>query len=96
MAKQGQHKHDANDQRISKGPNNPDKSVTTTTGGSKKRETVQAQSARHEDTERPGQADKNEWREDTREQPNSITRAQEARVDRDGSDSNADSATRGN
>ena len=33
MAKQGQHENDGSDNTKSKGHNNPDKSVTITTGG---------------------------------------------------------------
>lgn len=36
MAKQGQHKHDHNDPRVSRGPNKPKESVTITTGNYKK------------------------------------------------------------
>ena len=43
MAKQGQHKNDANDNTKSKGHNNPDKSVTITTGPPKKQETYEQQ-----------------------------------------------------
>ncbi len=67
MAKQGQHKHDDNDQRVSKGPNNPSKSVEITTGSPKKEETYEKQAREHKDPAAPAQHDKNEWQEDTRE-----------------------------
>jgi hypothetical protein len=97
VAKQGQHERDANDPRVSKGHNNPDKSVTITTGSYKKRETTREQHARHEDADRQAQADKNEWREDTRDEPTNAgsTRARETRSGRSGSDSNADTKSRG-
>jgi hypothetical protein len=97
MAKQGQHKRDANDPRISKGPNNPDKSVTITTGSYKKRATAREQIARREASDKPARADTNEWREDTRAEPTSAdsTRAYETRSGRSGSDSNADTRSRG-
>jgi hypothetical protein len=98
MAKQGQHKRDANDPRISKGPNNPDKSVTITTGSYKKKETTRQQHARHEDADQLPQRDKNEWQPDTRAEPTTegSTRAYHPRSGRSGSDSNADTSTRGN
>jgi hypothetical protein len=64
MAKDGQHKHDGNDPRDSKGPNNPDKSVTITTGSSKKKETYEKQAREGKDTGKEAQHDKNEWIED--------------------------------
>lgn len=96
MAKQGQHQHDDNDPQVSRGHNNPDKSVTITTGSYKKAETTHEQHARHEDSEQPGQFDKNEWRTDTREpQGTSGTRGASSRANRDGSDSNASKGTQG-
>ena len=41
MAKQGQHHNDAHDPAKSKGNNNPDKSVTITTGTPKKQESYE-------------------------------------------------------
>jgi hypothetical protein len=93
MAKQGQHKRDAHDPRVSKGPNNPDKSVTITTGSAPKHGPARTL-ARGED-ERPAQMDRNEWREDTRADPPSDTRARETRSGRSGGDSDASSGTRG-
>jgi hypothetical protein len=97
MAKQGQHERDAHDPRISKGPNNPDKSVTITTGSYKKHATTREQHARREDSDKPAQADQNEWREDTRAEPTTrgSTRARATRSGRSGSDSNADAGSRG-
>ncbi|MHB1134811.1 MAG: hypothetical protein ACYC4L_20765 [Chloroflexota bacterium] len=98
MAKQGQHKNDSFDQTKSKGPNNPEKSVTITTGSSKKRETYEEQARRREDTGKEAQADRNEWNEDTRDKPTieGSTRARNPRSGRSGSDSNADTGQRGN
>jgi hypothetical protein len=97
MAKQGQHKRDANDPRVSKGPNNPGKSVTITTGTYKKRATTHEQHARREDSDMPAQADKNEWQEDTRAEPTTAgsRRAYDTQSGRSGSESNADAGSRG-
>ena len=66
MAKQGQHKGDRNDPRVSKGPNRPAKSVTVTTGSYKKQETYRRQAAEGKSTDRHAQAARNVWDEDTR------------------------------
>jgi hypothetical protein len=66
VAKQGQHKADRNDPRVSKGPNKPAKSVTVTTGSPKKQETYRRQAAEGKSTDRPAQAARNVWDEDTR------------------------------
>jgi hypothetical protein len=97
MAKQGQHKRDANDPRISKGPNNPSKSVTITTGTYKKKETAREQVAQHQDSNPPAQAARYEWNEDTREQPSNAgsPRAARPRSGRSGSESNASKGTKG-
>jgi hypothetical protein len=103
MAKQGQHNNDANDKDISKGHNNPSKSVTITTGTYKKQETYAKQAARHEDPYKTPQAARNDWQEDTRDQVTTegSTRARSGDLSRSGrahgsgSDSNADSGTRG-
>ena len=87
MAKQGQHNNDANDNDRSKGPNNPDKSVTITTGTPKNQETYQQQARNHENSDRQPQAARNEWNEDTRDEADQ-TRPDEGRS-RSGSDSNA-------
>ena len=65
MAKQGQHKHDHQDPRVSKGHNNPSQSMTITTGTPKTQATYRDQARAHEDTERQPQAAKNEWHQDT-------------------------------
>ena len=99
MAKQGQHQNDSHDYDKSKGPNNPEKSVTITTGGPKKKETYRKQAAEHRATNRQAQAAKNEWKPDTRERPSNegSPRARESDIGsgRSGSDSNADKGTRG-
>jgi hypothetical protein len=66
MAKQGMHKHDGNDPRVSQGHNNPDKSVTVTTGTPKKKATYEEQARQHQNPDPQPQAAKNEWHEDTR------------------------------
>lgn len=93
MAKQGQHKNDAHDPSKSKGNNNPDKSMTITTGSVKKQETYAEQAREGKDTDKQAQAQKNDWNEDTRD-PRRIdnpTRARQGDLDsgRNGSDSNA-------
>ncbi|MDB5083023.1 MAG: hypothetical protein JWP00_4947 [Chloroflexi bacterium] len=69
MAKQGMHENDHNDNNVSKGPNNPDKSVTVTTGSPKKQETYARQAREHKDTGKTAQHDKNEWQSDTHHAP---------------------------
>jgi hypothetical protein len=106
MSKKGQHEGDHHDSRVSKGPNNPKKSVVITTGSYKKPETYQEQQYQQKDPFKPAQHDKNEWKEDTRKFPNhqGATRAREIRGDREGgrihsgrsgSDSNAGPGTTG-
>ena len=103
MAKQGQHNDDAHDKDKSHGPNNPSKSVTITTGTPKKRETYAKQIREHKDINATPQSAKNEWNEDTREQPSieGSPRARTGDLSRSGrahgsgSDSNASSKTRG-
>ncbi len=93
MAKQGQHKHDGNDPRVSRGHNNPRKSTPITTGTYKKQETYRKQAAEHEETDARPQYAKNEWHEST---PKDLTKKDivgDSR--RSGSDSNASSETRG-
>lgn len=91
MPKQGQHKHDAHDPRKSKGNTNPEKSMTITAGTYKKKETTARQAAEHKATNRPAQAKKNDWSEDTREKSTNTgsMRAREVRSGRSGSASNA-------
>jgi hypothetical protein len=104
MAKQGQHNEDARDADRSRGHNKPRKSVTITAGTPKKHETYAEQARRHEDPGRQAQAQKNEWREDTRDPARlarraagTATRAREGDLtgNRSGSDSNASRRTRG-
>jgi hypothetical protein len=68
MPKRGQHKNDAHDKSKSKGPNNPAKSVTITTGTYKKAETYAKQAAEGRDPHKQAQAATNEWNPDTRDQ----------------------------
>jgi hypothetical protein len=99
MAKQGQHNNDAHDYDKSKGPNNPDKSVTITTGSYKKQETYEKQAVEHKATNRPAQAAKNEWNEDTRDESTieDSPRAHDSDISsgRSGSDSNTDKGSKG-
>ena len=92
MAKQGQHENDSNDPTKSKGPNNPDKSVTITTGTPKKRETYTRRARQHENPEPQAQAAHHDWNEDTRDEPDltGSTRARDVGSGRSGSDSGAD------
>jgi hypothetical protein len=69
MAKQGQHNNDHQDSDVSKGHNNPDKSVTVTTGSPKKQETYERQAREHDDPGKTAQYDKNEWQSDTHHEP---------------------------
>lgn len=93
MAKQGQHKHDGNDPRVSRGHNNHSKSTPITTGTYKKHETYEAQAREHKDTNPQPQFAKNEWHQHT---PKELAaRDLESTTPRSGSDSNEDSATRG-
>lgn len=99
MAKQGQHNNDSRDQDKSKGHNNPDKSVTVTTGTPKKQETYESEARQHEAPNRQGQAARNDWNEDTRDKPSieNSPRARDSDISdgRSGSDSNAGPSTRG-
>jgi hypothetical protein len=99
MAKQGQHNDDAHDYDKSKGPNNPDKSVTITTGSYKKQETYEKQAAEGKANNSPAQAAKREWNEDTRDKPTieDSPRARDGDISsgQSGSDSNADTGSRG-
>jgi hypothetical protein len=99
MPKDGQHNDDAHDYDKSKGPNNPDKSVTVTTGTPKKQETYARQAANRDDPGKQAQADRNEWNEDTRDKPTieDSPRARESDIGsgRSGSDSNESKGTQG-
>jgi hypothetical protein len=87
MAKQGQHRHDVNDQRVSPGRNNPKKSVPITAGSPKKRETYDEQARAHEDPGKQAQHSEPHWADDTRH-PTSAIRASVLKP-RSGSDSYA-------
>ncbi len=93
MAKQGQHHGDSRDSDISRGPNNPNKSITITTGTYKK-STNRRQAAEHHATNRQPQEATPEWIEDTHRRSLG-TRIRPPRSGRSGSDSNTDSGTRG-
>lgn len=99
MAKQGQHNNDAHDNDVSKGPNNPEKSVTMTTGTPKKQESNAEHTRMNDDSGKQAQAGKREWNEDTRDEPTNegSTRARNSDITsgQSGSDSNASSGTRG-
>lgn len=99
MAKQGQHNNDSNDKDVSKGPNNPSKSVTITTGTPKKQETYKEEAAHYGHDNKQAQAAKHEWDNDTRDKPSieNSTRARDSDISggRSGSDSNADRGTEG-
>lgn len=93
MPKQGQHKRDGNDPRVSRGHNNPTKSTPITTGTYKKPETYRKQAAAHEDANALPQNAKNEWHEST---PKDVTKKDiVGDSNRTGSDSNESSETRG-
>lgn len=97
MAKQGQHKHDADDKRISKGHNNPAKSQPMNVGAPKKKETYRKQAIAHDDPGKHAPAQKEHlWNADTRDYPTK-EEAHEARKAgrRSGSESNESSSTRG-
>jgi hypothetical protein len=97
MAKKGQHSGDDRDSDVSRGHNNPSKSMTITTGSYKKHETYARQAREHKDTNPEAQRDKNEWNPDTRFEPSieGSTRARRPRSGRSGSHSGADAGTRG-
>lgn len=94
MAKQGQHKRDRNDPRVSKGHNKPTLSQPLTAGTYKKPETYREQAIHHQATDKQAQMGRNEWKDDTRDQ-SAIAGRKRPRRTRSGSDSNASSSTRG-
>lgn len=89
MAKQGQHKHDHGDPRVSRGHNNPSESTTITTGTYKKPETYREQYREHRDPNVTAQVDKNEWHEDTNDVDPVSHKDVAGDHQRTGSDSNA-------
>ena len=97
MAKQGEHKHDANDKRISKGNNHPSKSQPMRVGAPKKRATYRKQALMHDNPgKHPPVARYHLWNGDTRDYPFK-EEAHEARkaCRRTGSQSNQSPRTRG-
>jgi hypothetical protein len=108
MAKAGQHHNDGlssskpRGHEKSRGRNKPERSEPIMTGPPKKKKTYAKQanegSARTADS-RPRSAEFNPWNEDIRDQPDTTsgsTRARDTSLHgRSGSDSNADSGTRG-
>lgn len=96
MAKQGEHKYDANDKRISKGPNNPSKSQPMKTGTYKKPETYRKQAAEHRNPAARPPVARNKWSGDTRDYPTK-EEAHEARRQshHSSSESNESRRTRG-
>ena len=95
MAKQGQHKRDAHDPRISRGRNKPKESVPITAGTPKKQATYEQQARERRDTDPEPQRSEPRWTEDTREQPPEHLRIDAPASRRSGSDSNASRRTRG-
>ncbi len=93
MAKQGMHKNDRNDPRVSRGHNKPSQSTPITTGTPKKRKTYERQAREHQATNKQAQYAKNEWHDVTPQHLAASDRKSTHR--RSGSDSNADSETRG-
>ena len=105
MPKKGQHQNDATDKskpgghEKSRGRNNPSKSQTITTGSYKKQETYKRQAAEGKATNKQAQAAKGGWNDDTRDkvtvQGSPRARDSDISSGRSGSDSNADTGTRG-
>lgn len=96
MAKQGQHNNDHRDQDKPRGHNKPKKSTPITTGTYKKPETTRKQAIEHKNTDPPPQMAKNEWHDyDDPEMKRIAKKDIVGDSARNGSDSNADSATRG-
>jgi hypothetical protein len=100
MPKQGQHKHDIHDHRLmpATGHNNPRKTTPNTTGTYKRRKRHVAPAEKHEQSGKRAQPRAVKWHPDTRDyithEADSQARAEDRSV-RSGSDSNADSGTRG-
>jgi hypothetical protein len=98
MPKDGQHNDDAHDYDKSKGTNNPDKSVTISTGTPKKQETYLQQAAEGENPAKQAQAARNEWNEDTRDEPTTegSTRARESDLSKSGRGNRNSSGSKSN
>ncbi len=94
MAKQGQHHGDSRDSDISRGPNEHGKAIPITTGTYKKKSTYRKQAAEHQATDKQPQDAEPKWLASTHRTALG-TRARRPRSGRSGSDSNADSGTRG-
>lgn len=97
MAKQGEHKYDANDKRISRGLNNPAKSQPMRVGAPKTQKAYRKQAIIHDDPGKHPPIKKDHlWNGDTRDYPTK-EQAHEARKPcrRTGSDSNQTPGTRG-
>lgn len=92
MAKQGQHHNDGNDQDVSRGHNNHEKSTPITTGTYKKPETYEKQKYEGKPTDKQAQDAKNEWHLHT---PKNVAKKDLEGQQRSGSRSNEDSQTRG-
>jgi hypothetical protein len=99
MAKHGQHNNDSRDSDKARGHNNPSQSQTITTGTYKKDETYAQRAREHKDPDPVAQQQRNDWNPDTRDKPSiaGSTRARDSslRSGRSGSDSNADTGSRG-
>ena len=108
MAKSGQHHNSGlssskpRGHETSRGVNRPNRSQEITTGSYKKQETYRQQAAEHSGKtgdDRAQAANRQSWNDDIRDQPDTTsgsTRARESSLHgRSGSDSNADSHTRG-
>jgi hypothetical protein len=109
MAKAGQHHNEGlssakpRGHESSRGRNHPDRSQEITTGSYKKQSTYEQQAREHSGNTsdaRPQAANREPWNEDIREHPDTTsgsTRARDSsiRSGRSGSDSNADSGSRG-
>lgn len=96
MAKQGQHNNDRNDENVSRGHNNPAKSVTVTAGTPKKKETYARQAREHRATDTQPQAAANARREQTHVENRSPDSTYvDPPNDRRGSDSGVSRGSRG-
>lgn len=101
MPKQGQHKHDRHDHRLmpAAGHNNPHKTTPYTTGTARRRRHHARPTGEHEQPAKLHEPHAIHWIPDTRRfithEADSRAREEDDRKSRSGSDSNADSGTRG-
>ena len=98
MAKQGQHNNDVRDSDVSRGHNNPAKSMTITAGTPKKQETYERQARAHKNTDKQAQDAKNGWEQNTHHEnrtPDGSVLGPRGLERREGSDSDASRRTRG-